>query len=67
MPGAKCGTMLRSDWIALKGGSALDEGGCMRIVGFVATGLAALGVIVAGFAALFALPDFRRYRHIRKM
>jgi hypothetical protein len=51
----------------LTGGSAHDEGGRMRIVGFVATGLAALGVLIAGVTALFAVPDFRRYRHIRKM
>lgn len=39
----------------------------MRVVGFVATGVAAAAVVGAVLAALGSVSDVRRYLHIRKM
>jgi hypothetical protein len=39
----------------------------MSVIGWIATGIAAAFLIVALFFVAVSLPDFNRYRRLRKM
>ncbi len=39
----------------------------MAVIGWLATVLAGIVILVGGFVAVSALPDINRYRRLRKM